>query len=205
MLCLLLSPFSFARERVAASRLLQCLGAQEQRFHQQKASGAFYELNQKLIGELIQAHGVDGNASLLKQLCSQNPKSAIHLLEAMLLDRQHWYIIHPSGNNMQDSINRELIRELAQGAPELLLGFLSSLQAEAPTADCLEKHIPGISRLYNEVKWLQEEVDLRKITTKKSRLLKIFAGIQRSEEFFQLCAIEKSKKTSKGAGKPSDQ
>ena len=206
VLLVLSSSLTFASEKVATSRLLRCLGAQEQRFHKLKTQGAFYELNQRLIGELIQAHGVDANASLLKQVCTKNPKSALAMLEAMLLDQKDWFVIKATDNKMQDSINRELVKELNQTAPEILLNFIASLQVQAPSADCLEKHIPGIGKLHHEVKWLQEEVDLTKITLKRSRLTKIFAGIARSEEFFQLCAAEeKAKKTSKAAGKPSDQ
>jgi hypothetical protein len=85
------------------------------------------------------------------------------------------------------------------------LAFLSSLQAQMPTHDCLEKHIPGLSKLYLEVKWLQEEVDITKITSAKQRLVKIFKGIADHKQLAQICAQEKAKKTPTGSGKPSAQ
>lgn len=193
-----------AFERVSASRLLMCLGAQEKRFHQTKATGAFYDLNQRLIGELIQASGVEGQSALLKQVCRNNEKASLHLLEAMLLDPKGWYVLKQTSGTLGE-LTKELVRELNQAAPELLLNFLAGLQMQSPTPDCLEKNIPGISKLNDDVKWLQEEVDLEKITNKKTRLVKIFAGIQKMDSYFEACAKEKSKKTAKPAGKPSAQ
>ena len=181
-----------------------CLGAQEKRFHQTKAAGAFYDLNQRLIGELIQTSGVEGRPALLKQVCRNNEKSSLHLLEAMLLDPKGWYVLKQNSGTMGE-LTKELVRELNQTAPELLLNFLAGLQMQSPTPECLEKNIPGISKLNDEVKWLQEEVDLEKITNKRTRLAKIFAGIQKVDSYFEACAKEKSKKTAKPAGKPSAQ
>jgi hypothetical protein len=197
----LLTMPAWARSPRPTSRLLVCLGAQEKSFHKQKAGGAFYDLNQRLISELLQTQGVDGTPMLLTQVCKKTERSSIHLLEAMLLDPNGWYVIKtgPTG------LTRELMKEMAQAAPEMLLNFLAALQAEAPTPDCLEKHIPSLKKLNEEVKVLQEEMDLSKITNKKSRLTKIFAGVQRSDEIFAVCAKEKSKKTDKAAGKPSAQ
>lgn len=197
----LLSVSAWARSPRPASRLLVCLGAQEKAFHKQKATGAFYDLNQRLISELLQTQGVDGTPALLAQICKKTERSSIDLLEAMLLDPNGWYVIKTGTTGL----TRELMKEMASTAPEMLLTFLSALQTEAPTPDCLEKHIPGLKALNEEVKFLQEEMDLSKITNKKSRLSKIFAGIQRSEEIFAVCASEKSKKTDKGAGNPSAQ
>lgn len=201
LLFTLLTVSAWGRSPRPTSRLLVCLGAQEKTFHKQKAGGAFYDLNQRLISELLQTQGVDGTPALLKQVCKKTERSSIHLLEAMLLDPNGWYMIKTGSTGL----TRELMKEMAQAAPEMLLSFLAALQAEAPTSDCLEKHIPSLRKLNDEVKVLQEEMDLSKITNKKSRLTKIFAGVQRSDEIFAVCAKEKSKNTDKAAGKPSAQ
>lgn len=204
LILLLLTTSLHARERVAASRLLICLGAQEKKFHLQKASGAYYDLNQRLIGELIQAHQVDANPTLLRLVCQKKKNSALHLLQAMLLDPKGWHVIQAAPGPQQE-LAKELVRELNEGAPEILLNFLAGLQMQAPTSDCLEKHVPGIKKMYEQVKWLQEEVDLVKITNRKKRLAKIFAGIQSVDQYYKSCAAEKAKKTETGSGKPSVQ
>jgi len=196
---------SYAAPKAPASKLLKCLGLQEKVFHQKKLSGALYELNQRMIAELVQLSGIDGNELLINQVCRSQREGALYLLEAILLDTRDWYIIRPQASSLGTSLSQELVKELNLSGPELLLSFLGQLQMESPTPDCLEKNIPGVSQLYLEVKWRQEEIDIQKIAGKKSRLAKIFAGIHRSGYYFEACAKEKSKKTEKAAAKPSDQ
>lgn len=196
---------SHATPKAPASQLLKCLGMQEKVFHQKKLSGALYELNQRMIAELVQLSGIDGNSSIVDQVCRSQREGALYLLEAILLDANNWYIIRAQSSSLGTSLSQELVKELNLSGPELLLNFLGLLQMESPTLDCLEKNIPGVGQLYLEVKWLQEEIDIHKIAGKKSRLAKIFAGIHRSGNYFEACAKEKSKKTEKEAAKPSDQ
>lgn len=196
---------SSARLKAPPSELLRCLGQQEKVFHAEKATGALYDLNQKMIAELVQLSGVDGTPLLVKEVCRSQGKGALYLLEAILLDANQWYLIRPQTSALGGALSAELVKELNSSGPELLLSFLGALQMESPTPDCLEKNIPGVSQLYFEVKWLQEEIDLQKIAGKKKRLAKIFGGIHRAETYFAACAREKSKKMERPAGKPSAQ
>jgi hypothetical protein len=201
ILLILSAPSWAARPKKGASQLLVCLGAEEKLYHKKKAAGALYDLNQKLISELVQAQGLDGARATIKAVCSKGNRGSLQLLEAIMLDPKGWFAL----SEKSSSLDRELAREITQSTPEIFLNFLSVLQAEAPTPDCMNKHIPAIAQLNDEVRFLQEEVDLTKITNKKARLSKIFAGIQRIDEIFEVCAKEKSKNTDKGAGKPSAQ
>lgn len=196
---------SSARPKAPPSELLRCLGQQEKVFHAEKATGALYDLNQKMIAELVQLSGVDGTPLLVKEVCRSQGKGALYLLEAILLDANQWYLIRPQTSALGGALSAELVKELNSSGPELLLSFLGALQMESPTPDCLEKNIPGVSQLYFEVKWLQEEIDLQKIAGKKKRLAKIFGGIHRAEAYFAACAREKSKKMERPAGKHSAQ
>lgn len=200
---LLLSLASSAQ--APGSRLVKCLAVQEAQFHRRKATGAFFDLNQRMLAELVQVVGVEAAPALLSTVCRSRGTGALHLLEALLLDPGDWYVLSAQNNPLGTSLSRELVRELNATAPELLLSFLSQLQMQAPTPDCLERHVPGLAQLYQNVKWLQEEVELGKLTNKRKQLAGLFAKIHRIDEIYQRCAQEKTKNTATGAAKPSAQ
>lgn len=184
-----------------ASRLLYCMGQQEKYFHLKKETGPFYELNQNLIAELIQVPGLEASSVLLNRICKPSTMAPLYLLEAMVLDPREWYLLDRKLDAQTRSISEELMKELRQMSPEIMLTFLSGLQMQMPTPDCLERHIPGLKKMYRDVKWLQEEVDLKKITMGQERLIPLFSGIQKYQFFAAECA--KSRKTTKGSGNPS--
>ena len=211
-LSLLLSFPLYAAQTVKArpysSRVLKCLGKEEKALHLRKETGAVYDLNQRLIGELVLINRIDAETSLLKRICTMKGSPSIGLLEGMLISPKGWSAPASTGNGVEDSIQKGLIDDLNQGLPEILLNFLGQLQAESPNATCLNEKIPGIKSMNEEVKWLQEEVDLTKITNRKERLEKIFAGIHQVDKYFAECRAAdqsraKSKNTIKGTGKPS--
>jgi hypothetical protein len=197
--------FSWSSPRVGPSKLMQCLGLQEQYFHKQKLAGPFVELNQAIIGELIQLTGIEGSKTLLRTVCRPSKTRPLELIEAMLLDPHGWYAITPKLSGLELNISKELVKEMKQMLPEILLAFLSAVQGQMPTPDCLEKNIAGLTKLYQDVKWLQEEMDLSKITNARRRLVPIFKALHRYQEIAQMCERSKSKKTATGSGNPSAQ
>lgn len=193
------------------SRLMVCLGAEEKALHQQKLTGSTFDLNQRLIGELVLITGIDAQPPVLKKICSRKSSPSIELLEEMLLNPKGWAKIPTAQKGIEGSIAHELVKDLNQGLPEVLLAYLGQLQAEAPDAQCLNQNIPGLKTLNEEVKWLQEEMDLAKIAGRRKRLQQIFAGIKKAPQFFAKCreataqSKVKSKNKPKGTGKPSSQ
>lgn len=210
LLCLALPALARAPQAPPrpSSRLLRCLGVEEKRFHAKKQTGAVYDLNQRLIGELVMINKIEGQKVLLDRICDKKSYSpSVGLMEAMLLMPYNWAAPGKTGTEIQDTIQRELIKDLNAGMPEIFLNFLGQLQAESPTPQCLNEKIPSIKSLNEDVKWLQEEVDLDKITGKRKRLQSIFAGIHQVEKLYAECreaqSKAKSKSTDKPAGKPS--
>lgn len=193
-----------------ASELMLCLGKEEKAFHAEKDTGPIYDLNQKLIGELITIPGIEAPRDVLRKVCRTSGSPSQELLVEMLLNPTGWGIVTDKTTGLEKNIALELIKDLNQSTPEILLGFLAQLQAAAPDAHCLNRHIPGINTLNNEVKWLQEEVDIVKIAGRRKRLKRILLRMKKSKQIFAKCRAEaqsksKSKKSDKSAGKPSAQ
>ena len=195
----------------AGSMLMLCLGKEEKTLHTQKLTGPTYDLNQRLIGELILINRIDAPTAILKKVCRSKSSASLELLEEMLLNPKGWAKLPSDIKGVEASIAQELVKDVNLGIPEVLLAFLGQLQAAAPDAQCLNKNIPGLNTLNEEVKWLQEEIDLIKIAGRKSRLKKIFAGIKQAPSYFEKCRQEtaqansKSKNKAKETGKPSSQ
>lgn len=193
------------------SVLLHCLGAEEKFYHAKKRLGALYDLNQRMIGEILQVPGLEGAADVLRDACKPGEATSLVVLEAILLHPNEWYAVAQGHQLGEVSIMTELLKEIIIGAPEMFLTFLGQLQSEAPTPDCLEKQIPGLKELYSDVKWLQEDVDPSKLVGNKGRLRYILRTIRDPEVIFAKCRVKppqskaKSKKTDKGAGMPSAQ
>jgi hypothetical protein len=207
----LLPAIVLAQPRPLTSHLLRCLGAEEKAFHTAKRTGALFDLNQKLIGELILVNGIEGSEVLLREACELPGGSpSVALLRELILRPKGWYRFTAETSAVESNISQELVIDLNAGASEILMQFLGQLQAEAPTPDCLEKYIPGVKKLYADVKWLQEEMDTAKITAGQQKLTAIFEQLERPYEVIARCRAEvqrrlKSKKTDKAAGKPSRQ
>jgi hypothetical protein len=210
IIALILPSLALAQGRPLTSQLLLCLGEEEKALHQSKTTGAVYDLNQRIIGELILINGLEGSADLVKGACGAKGSAAVWVMREMLLRPKSWFVLKPQNSTMENSISVELVKDLNMIVPEILLTYISMLQAESATPDCLEKHIPGLKKLHLDVRFLQEEVDLTKITKSEKRLAKIFARLSTPAPIQQKCREEaqrklKSKKTDKGSGKPSPQ
>jgi hypothetical protein len=187
------------------SQLLICLGKIEKSYHKTKQLGPFYELNQNLINELTQVPGIEAQPEVLKKICKISPEAPLVLLEEILLNPSSWHNLKKSESPVTQKIAKQLIKEMNQQSPEILLIFLGALQAQMPTHNCLEKYIPGLNHLYRDVKWLQEEMDLKKIASTKDRLVPIFNRLRDLKEITQACNDEKSKNNAKSPKSASDQ
>lgn len=193
------------------TRLMRCLGAEEKLFHQQKNVGPTYDLNQRLIGELIQINGVEASNMLAKKMCSPGSSPSLELLEAMIMEPKSWYKFKKLDKGLEANIAQELVKELNSSIPEIFLNYLAQLQGLAPNAECLIHHVPGLRELNEQVKWLQEEEELTVLTGQKKRMASIFKSVKKIDSVFEKCRQEmnqskvKSKNNDKGAGKPSVQ
>lgn len=193
------------------SRLMSCLGAEEKLLHKHKDTGPVYDLNQRLIGELIQINQIEASKRLRKKLCGPGSSPSIDLLEEMVLNPKGWYQLPGNSKGLEANIAQELVLDFNTLVPEIFLNYLAQLQGLAPSPECLNRYVPGLKELNEQVKWLQEEEDLTVLTAQKSRMSKIFKSIKNIDKVFEKCKQDmnqsnvKSKNKDKGAGKPSAQ
>lgn len=181
-------------EARAANALLMCLGGEEKRLHQDKNTGPIYDLNQRITSEMIQIPDVMINAEDYRSVCqSKRFSESWKLLELSLRKGKKLFVIPASISGLQRSITEGMIEDYVEASKEILLNFISQIQTLSPTPDCLLQEIPELNRFFTEIKYLQEDIDIKKIMAGKDE--KIFDKIKDYPTAFQRCRDRLKKKT----------
>lgn len=182
------------------SPLLVCLGKEEKNFHLSKKQGPIYELNQKLISEIIQIPSVQLEPKDLFQICEKSVSPSIKLLSLTLSRGEDLFKISEDAPESQRLIARGMIKDFVEISREIFLNFVSSIQTMAPTPHCIEEEIPELKKLFSDLKYLQDEVEVRKLFEVKE--IQIFEKLQSYQEVFQRC-LARTKKKLKSGSKPA--
>lgn len=172
-----------ARDR---GQLLKCLGEEEKKFHLKKSTGPLYDLNQKLIGEMIQIPNADISPNFLGTIC-QNKKisPSWKLLELSISKGRTIFIMPGDIGGMQKEMTLGMIDDYVESTKEILLGFINQVQSLSPTPTCLGDEIPELNKFFIDIKYLQEDVEMAKIF--EGRDLRIFERLEEYPEAFQRC------------------
>src|SRR5690554_2291806 len=176
--------------------ILRCLGLEEARMHENKESGPLFQLNQRLISELVQIPGLRINRVDYRRICGQGNES-LKLLEQILIQGKSLFINTQQG--MRRSITDGMIDDFIISSKEIFLNFISSIQMISPTPHCLNQHIPELPKLLERIKYLEAEVELQKIFGNKD--LEIFKKLQDYPLYFKAC--EEAKRTDKSGSNDS--
>lgn len=194
---------------MAASRndrqILKCLGEEEKRFHLKKEVGPVYDLNQRLIAEMVQIPNIEITPEDYLKVCTgQKFSESWKLLEQSIVKGKDLFIIPKSVTGMQREIEAGMIDDYVEATKEILLSFISQIQSQSPTPTCLKERIPELDQFFTEIKYLQEDVDMQAIF--KGKDLKIFEKLKNYPLAFEKCRAllkKKVKPSSKPARKKS--
>jgi len=170
--------------------LLKCLGQEERKLHLSKTTGPTYELNQKLIAEIIQIPHVQITETHLKEICDSSFGPSWKLLELSLFEGDKLFINNETG--MQKNINESMIKEYLEASREILLGLISSVQTLSKDPNCLIKNFRSLDEFYVDLKYLQEELSSEKIF--QGREKKIFKDLKKYQKILKKCQVETKKK-----------
>lgn len=190
MILILLSTASWAE----SPKLLKCLGAEEKQLHLKKVTGPTYELNQRLIAEMVQIPDAMIDETDYQAICAAKGSESWKLLQLSIVKGKNLFTIPESVTGMQRQIAQGMVDEYVEATNEILLNFLTQIQSIAPTSSCLEEEIPQLRNFFFELKHLQTEVDTKKIF--EGRDLKIFNQLKDYPKLFQRC-LERLKKKPK--------
>lgn len=179
-------------------QLLKCLGEEEKSFHLNKETGPLYDLNQRLISEMIQIPKAELATSYFKEMCAKGSGSAaLKLLELSIREGKEIFQVPDTIQGSQRQVAQSMIDEYIEQTKEIFLSFLSQIQTIAPTPTCLKEEIPQIDAFFIDIKYLQEDIDLKKIF--RGRDIKIFQKLLEYPQAFERCRARIKKKPNSGS------
>ena len=179
------------------SPLLVCLGKEEKNFHHSKKQGPIYELNQKLISEIIQIPSVQLEPKDLFQVCEKSVSPSVKLLSLTLSRGEELFKISDDALESQKLIAQGMIKDFVEISREIFLNFVSSIQTISPTPNCIEEEIPELKKLFADLKYLQDEVEVKKLFGGIE--ISIFEKLQDYQKLFQKCRARTKKKLKSGS------
>ena len=181
--------------------LVKCLGDEEKRFHLNKDTGPLYELNQRLISEMVQIPSAELSNADFEEICNKNSfSSSWKLLELSIRKGKDIFQLQPSVTGIQRSVSEGMISDYMEATKEIFLSFVTSIQSLAPSATCLKEEIPQLDAFFTDIKYLQEDVDIKQIF--RGRDVKIFQKLKDYPQAFGRCK-ERLKKKLKSSSKPA--
>lgn len=175
----------------AKTDILKCLGNEEKRFHLNKRQGPVYDLNQKLISEIVQIPGAQLKPEVLRDVCRPGQFSESWRILEHTLKKGKSIFIFPNKANAE--LASGMVDDYIEASREILVGFITAIQTQAPSADCLKQEIPKLDEFFFKIKALQEDVDMKQIFDQYD--LKIFEQLKSYPQAFERCQRRLKKKT----------
>lgn len=171
-----------------------CLGNEERKFHLEKLTGPIFDLNQRLISEMVQLPKVEIKPVFLKEICKKDDELPVSwkLLSYSITEQKALFEIPQDVQGMDRDVASGMIEEYLDGTRETLINFISQIQMLSPTPDCLKNEIPELDQFFTEIKYLQDEIDLKTIFKGKDQ--KIFKKLKTYQRAFDKCQARLKKK-----------
>jgi hypothetical protein len=191
---------SYGIEIFAASNLiLQCLAKEEAQLHKDKVQGILYRLNQEFINELATSNDIALKKSYLDEICGSPKHSpSVGLLRMLLLKESDIYDLSLSAvDPKMRPFKIAYIKEFQKQIPRLFIQYISGLQSEMATPDCLTKAIPELVFFNERLKYLEEEISSHEIMRDKNKIVNIFVKLENIKSIKANCANQEKMQSNK--------
>lgn len=193
---LLISVIGHSSESLAAPNLLlQCLAKEEEKLHKKETQNALFRLNQEFVNELASSNDINLKKNYVDSICNSKDYSpSVGLLRMLLMKEHEIYDLSLSGvDASMRPFKMGYINEFQKTVPRMFIQYLSGLQSELATPDCLENAIPELQGLNEKIKYLEEELSTHQLITQKNKIDIIFTKLKKFNEFKKKCALEKKR------------
>lgn len=179
----------------APNLLLQCLAKEETALHKEKSQGALYRLNQDFLNELASSNDITLKKNFVDEICASKKHSpSVGLLRLLLLKESDIYDLSLSEvESSMRTLKMAYFNEFQKQVPRLFVSYISGLQAEMPTAHCLDKAIAELNFFNERLKYLEEEVSIHEVMKDKKKIDAIFTKLEKLSSIRKACEKEAQK------------
>ena len=150
---------------------------------------------------MIQIPKAELSGEAFDDICRKSASPSWRLVELALTKGQNIFEVPREITGTQREVAQGMISDFIEITSEIFLNLLTQIQALAPTPKCLEEEIPEISSLMSDIKYLQEDVDIKSIFSGRDK--KIFDKLKNYSEAYKSCQLRAKKKLRSGS-KPRD-
>lgn len=186
--------------QVQANEVLKCLGREELRLHKAKNTGPQYQLNQIFLNEIASNNTISIKDEFVADICQNKtiPPSVMLLKNLMLRQRGLFNIkIDPNRIDGFENFKVAQIDDLVARAAKIFFQYLAGLQVISPSAHCLERKLPSLSKLINRYNYLESEMKATDLLKDKREIITIFKGLENLKSIYQICDREKQAEKAK--------
>ena len=170
--------------------LLKCLGTEEAQYHKLKISGAYLNLNQKIISDFVQmSDTLDINSKFLKEVC-QHPEfpPSLSLLNIILKHQEKAFIISAHKKDIALlSKDKKTITEVLRRGFYSFLEFIDDLQTQVSKPNCIVNSIPELKIFYLKTRYTLEDTGY-KMALKDIKDIEFMVKKLNSKDLIKACS-----------------
>ncbi len=185
---LILSNGSEAKQNL----LLQCLAKEEEALFKKTKQDALFRLNQEFVNELASSNDISIKSHFLNDICQSKTYSpSVGLLRLLMLKEHDIFDLSLSDVDPQlRPFKMGYIYEFQKQVPRIFISYISALQLEMSTPNCLEKRIPELKGLSESLKHLEMETTTKALMANKNKIEAIFVKLQAIKAIKKSCYEE---------------
>lgn len=174
--------------------ITKCLGKEEELIHKEKVKGPIYHLNQRLLNVFLNLPRVKLKEKFYKEICT-NIKigTSLNFLELIFRNYENAFVYAALGDTTP--INSRDREDFISRLPELFNDYLTVIKAESPTFDCLERKVPELKKFYEDLQYLEETINFKKLAQRDNQLVKIIDKLKNKDQYFEECKLKNNQQS----------
>ncbi|MEX0799056.1 MAG: hypothetical protein WD025_06410 [Bacteriovoracaceae bacterium] len=147
--------------------------------HKHKLGGPVFKLNQEVISSFVQLRdSIYMKDKYVKQVCAANSPS-MKVLELLMTKNTVFFSIYTEKRSPKKlAIDQSNINELREKSSLLFVNFVTQMQAIMSKPNCMEKHIPELTLFYEKMRYILEDIGLRRVMKTLKDPQKVFEKLQ---------------------------
>ena len=179
----------------APNFLLRCLAKEEEALHKKNVQNALFRMNQEFVNELASSNDINLKKKYVDEIChSKDFSPSVGLLRLLLIKEHEIYDLSLSSIDISmRPFKMGYINEFQKQVPRMFIQYLSGLQSELATPNCLIKAIPELKGFIEKIRYLEEEVSTHHLIIDKKRIETIFLKLKKFHAIKRQCLLDKNK------------